>query len=153
MINPTDINNENKLNNNNFNQPLTVTINSDPYYNSVENHNIYFKYNEHQSPPLNNTEYNVHNIDNNNNNNCHINSSQKSPFSICSQNTPQSPISPHLQSTQQSKQQQPRLGIHSPVRTNRYLNTTEQSAFKQFNVNQEKLNLSNETNIHSNSIA
>ncbi|CAH8535929.1 unnamed protein product [Schistosoma bovis] len=147
MINPTDINNENKLNNNNFNQPLTVTINSDPYYNSVENHNIYFKYNEHQSPPLNNTEYNVHNIDNNNNN-CHINSSQKSPFSICSQNTPP------LQSTQQSKQQQqPRLGIHSPVRTNRYLNTTEQSAFKQFNVNQEKLNLSNETNIHSNSIA
>uniref|UniRef100_A0A3Q0KTG1 Ig-like domain-containing protein n=1 Tax=Schistosoma mansoni TaxID=6183 RepID=A0A3Q0KTG1_SCHMA len=171
MINPTDINNENTPNNKNFNQPLTVTITSDPYYNSVTNHNIYYKYSEHQSPPLNNTEYNEHKF---NDNNCHIHSSKQSQSSIYSQNTSQSPASPPsqpLQSTQQSKQQ-PRLGIHSPIRTNRYLNSTEQSAFKQVGMNQEKLSLSNdiklsipndnksadnylsnEINIHSNSIA
>ncbi|KAK4471890.1 hypothetical protein MN116_005276 [Schistosoma mekongi] len=133
ISNPMDNINENTQNVDNLNQPLTITINSEIYCDSLPNHN------EHQSPEFsnNNVEYDDLKV---NNNNCKVTCLQQSQPLIYFQNIPQQPS---------MSKQQPRLGIHSPVRVNRYLNSTELSAFKQVGINQEKLCRSSDLKLSS----
>ncbi|KAH8875589.1 Cell adhesion molecule [Schistosoma japonicum] len=128
IVNPVDIISENTQNVDNHNQSFTTTTNSETYCDSLPNHN------EHQSLGIsnNNVEYDDLQV---NNNKYQVNFLQQSQPSIYFQNIPQ-PSS--------MSKQQPRLGIHSPVRANRYLNSTELSAFKQVGINQEKVCLSND---------
>ncbi|CAH8562970.1 unnamed protein product [Heterobilharzia americana] len=120
ISNPTDINNNGAYSNNsdnNTNNPLCVTTQSESYYDQLTHQNRQsvndIQYNDYQTKVNSDT---------------HSLESHQTQSSAYFQNT----------LTMQMSKQQPRLGIHSPVRTNRYLNPTEQSAFKQINTNSDK---------------